>query len=75
MTVDDAEALRDILLKSVKKYEAEFGLKDEYGQRYRVDFPLEWKGKQAIIRSGWIIEPDSSYPRLTSCYVLEKTER
>lgn len=75
MTIDDAEALRDILLKAVKQYEAEVGMKDEYGQRYRVDFPLEWKNRRAIIRSGWIIEPDIPYPRLTSCYVLEKTER
>lgn len=70
ITVNDAEKLRDILLTAVKKYEAEPGLKDVYGQRYRVDFPLEWKGRQAMIRTAWIIEPDMPYPRLTSCYIL-----
>ena len=70
MTADDAEALRDILLKAVREYEAELGLKDNYGQRYQVDFTLEWKGKWAVIRSTWIIEPDMPYPRLTSCYPL-----
>lgn len=64
MTADDAETLRNILLKAVKQYDAEIGMKDECGQRYRVDFPLEWKGRQAIIRSGWIIEHDIPYPRL-----------
>ncbi len=69
MTSDDADELRDILLKAVKEYEAEPGLKDEYGQRYQVDFPLEREGRHAIIRSAWIIEPDIPYPRLTGCYV------
>jgi len=72
MTANDAEVLRDALLKAVREYEAELGLKDDYGQRYQVDFPLEWRGRQVIIRSAWIIEPDIPYPRLTSCYVLEE---
>jgi hypothetical protein len=70
MTADDAAALRDILLRVVVECEADLGLKDGYGQRYLVDFPLDWKGKQAVIRSTWIVEPDVSYPRLTSCFVL-----
>jgi hypothetical protein len=70
MTVDDAGALRNILLAIVKTHEAEKGKADEYGQRYRIDFKLEWKGKAAIVRSAWIIEVDSDVPRLTSCYPL-----
>ncbi len=72
MTADDAEALRDILLRAVRECDAEVRLKDSYGQRYQVDFPLEWKGRRAMIRSAWIIEPNVPYPRLTSCYVLEE---
>jgi hypothetical protein len=71
MTANDAQVLRDAL-KAVREYEAELGLKDDYGQRYQVDFPLEWKDRQATVRSAWIIEPDTPYPRLTSCYVLEE---
>ena len=71
ITANDAEALRGILLQAVRGYKAELSLKDEYGQRYRVDFLLEWKGKRAMIRSAWIIEPHVAHPRLTSCYVLE----
>lgn len=70
ITTDDAEVLRDILLQAVRKNDAELGLKDNYGQRYQVDFTLEWKGKQSVIRSTWIIEPNVPYPRLTSCYPL-----
>ena len=72
LTIDDAEALRNILLKTIREYDAEVGLKDSYGQRYQVDFPLEWQGIRAVVRSAWIIEPEVPYPRLTSCYVLEK---
>jgi hypothetical protein len=72
ITADDATALRDVLLKIVKEEEVELGLRDSYGQRYQLDFTLDWKGKRAIIRSGWIIEANIPSPRLTSCYVLEE---
>lgn len=70
MTAADAGALRDILLRAVKEHDAELGLKDDYGQRYQLDFTLDWRGRRGVVRSGWIIEPDVPYPRLTSCYVL-----
>ncbi len=72
MTANDAESLRRALLQAAREQEAELGLADDYGQRYQVDFVLEWKGRRAIIRSAWIIEFDTPYPRLTSCYVLEE---
>jgi hypothetical protein len=70
MTAADAEVLRDMLLQTVKTHDAHVGYQDVYGQRYTVDFLLEWHGRQALIRSGWILEPGSEVPRLTSCYVL-----
>ncbi len=70
MIADDAEDLRDALLQAVKTHEAQFGLRDAYGQRYIVDFMLAWRGKQAMIRSAWIVEHDSDTPRLTTCYPL-----
>ena len=70
MTADDVEDLREILLEAVKKHEASLDLKDQYGQRYHVDFLRRWQGRQAKIRSAWIIESDVESPRLTSCYIL-----
>ena len=70
MSTDDAEGLRDALLRAVKTHDAQFGLRDVYGQRYIVDFMLAWRGKQAMIRSAWIIEHNSDTPRLTTCYPL-----
>lgn len=70
LTRDDAADLRDALLQAVRTHEAKLGRRDAYGQRYIVDFVLEWRGKQAMIRSSWIIEHGTDTPRLTSCYPL-----
>lgn len=70
MTADNAEELRQILLQVVNTHEARLGRQDEFGQRYTLDFVLEWQNRSAILRSGWIIEHNSKIPRLTTCYPL-----
>lgn len=70
MTADDAEELRQILLEVVQTGEARLGRQDEFGQRYTLDFTLEWQNRSAIVRSGWVIEHGSETPRLTTCYPL-----
>ncbi len=70
VTADNAEELRQILLEIIKTYEAQLGRRDEFGQRYILDFNLEWQNKSGIIRSGWLIEHGSDIPRLTTCYPL-----
>lgn len=70
MTADNAEELREILLEVVKTQEARLGRRDEFGQRYTVDFTIQWQDRSATVRSGWIIENDSDIPRLTTCYPL-----
>jgi hypothetical protein len=66
MTADDAEDLRTLLLQAVNITDGQLGRRDAYGQRYTVDFLMEWRDKQAMVRSGWIIEHDSDAPRLTT---------
>lgn len=70
MTAEDAEELRQILLEVVKNVEVRLGRKDAFGQRYTLDFPIEWQNRSATLRSGWIIEHGSNIPRLTTCYPL-----
>jgi hypothetical protein len=70
LTVADAEVLRAILLEVVRIHAAQLGYRDAYGQRYTVDFQLDWQGKRAWVRSGWLLEHGSMTPRLISCYVL-----
>jgi hypothetical protein len=70
MNADDAEALQAALLEAATTQEAETGRKDAFGQRYTIDFKVDWRGNEAVIRSGWILENDSDTPRLTTCYPL-----
>lgn len=58
MRADDAEELRQILLEVIKTQEARLGQRDQFGQRYTLDFRLEWQDRNATVRSGWIIEHD-----------------
>jgi hypothetical protein len=70
MTAADAESLRNLLLQAVRTQDAQPGYQDAYGQRYMVDFQMEWRGRRARIHSAWILEHGSDVPRLTSCYVF-----
>jgi hypothetical protein len=70
MTADNAEELRQILLDIIKNHEVKLGRQDEFGQRYTLDFEISWQNREATLRSGWIIEPGSEIPKLTTCYPL-----
>ena len=67
----DAETLRRAIFKAISIEDAVIARKDQYGQRYIVDFGIKRTGKpDAMIRTTWIIRSDEDFPRLTSCYVL-----
>jgi hypothetical protein len=70
MTAENAEELRQIILEKVKTQEVSLNRYDEHGQRYTLDFTLEWQNRSATIRTGWIIKSGSEIPSLTSCYPL-----
>jgi hypothetical protein len=70
MIPDNAEELRQILLEVIQTHKAQLGRRDGFGQRYTLDFTIEWQNRSATLRSGWIIEHDSEIPRLTTCYPL-----
>jgi hypothetical protein len=72
MSMDDAEELRNILLQVVKTHDAALGSKDKHGQRYRIDFTLTWRGRDATVRSTWTIRSDEDFPRLVTCFPLEE---
>jgi hypothetical protein len=62
--------LRQAILSAVQSEEAIAGEGDEYGQRYIVDFSMTRQGREAVIRSAWIVRRGEDAPRLTSCYIL-----
>lgn len=70
LTASDVNELRDAILFAIQTEEVIAGERDEYGQRYLVDFSMKRPGRQAVIRSAWIVRHGEDAPRLTSCYVL-----
>lgn len=69
LTVADADGLRDALLHAAVNEEAILGRRDNYGQRYTIDFIMTTAIGTATVRSGWIVRAGETTPRLTSCYV------
>jgi hypothetical protein len=70
LTRDDADVLRNALLKAARESEAALGERDDYGQRYVLDFQMSGPGGQARVRSSWIVLVGEDSPRMTSCYVI-----
>lgn len=66
----DVFELREAVLSAVQVEESIAGERDEYGQRYIVDFFMRRQGREAVVRSAWIVRRGEDVPRLTSCYVL-----
>jgi hypothetical protein len=70
ISADDAEELRQAILSAVLANNATPTERDEYGQRFIVDFSMRRESKEAVVRSSWIVRRGEDFPRLTSCYVL-----
>jgi len=66
----DEDELRDAIVSAIHMEEAIAGERDEYDKRYLVDFSMKRLGREALVRSAWIIRRGEDAPRLTSCYVL-----
>ncbi|MGI8857477.1 MAG: DUF6883 domain-containing protein [Thermomicrobiales bacterium] len=69
LTADDVEQLRDALLVAAVSDDAVATLRDEFGQRYVVDFGMATTFRRANVRSTWIIRVGEDFPRLVSCFV------
>ena len=69
-TVTEADVLRQALLKAALEGEATQRERDDYGQRYMVDFQIGGPRGRAMVRSSWIILEGEDFPRMTSCHVL-----
>jgi hypothetical protein len=70
LTAGHAEDLRDALLEAARTTDAKPTDRDQYGQRYIIDFTMNGPAGSGTIRSSWIVLAGEDFPRLTSCYVL-----
>lgn len=66
----DAELLRQYIMEAAMTVNASAGDRDEYGQRYTVDFECVRSERRAVIRTTWIVLSGEDFPRLTTCFVL-----
>lgn len=67
---DESEILKTALLKAVRDQLAVPIKRNEYGQKYVIDFEINHSGKRAKVRSAWIVRNNENFPRLITCYVL-----
>lgn len=69
LTLADADWLRERLLRVAREEEAVAGGPSPFGEKYVIDFTLTRGGLSAVVRSAWIVETDTNFPRLINCYV------
>lgn len=66
----DASHLAAALAEAARVRDAVFDTSDGYGERFHIDFPITFQGRQANLRSAWLVPPGSSAPILLTAYVL-----
>ena len=70
--LEQAEWLRDQLLKIARESDCHRGQRDEHGQRHTVDFTVSYDGRVARLRSAWNVRPDEDF-LAWYCHVPEDT--
>lgn len=69
LTSEDAKWLRLEVLKIAIERDAVIGELSRFGQKYLIDAELTLNERTAIVRTAWIIENGTDFPRLVSCYL------
>jgi len=67
---EDSAELQAYLLEAVRTETAAALHADLWGQYWRVDAPIARQGRQAVIRSLWIVRKGEDAPRFVTCWVL-----
>ena len=66
----NADDLMKQVYSKLSESESVIGKLDQYGQRYTVDMNITSpNGNSKIVRTGWIIKPESTVPELSTIYV------
>jgi hypothetical protein len=77
ITRNDAEQLRHVIMESVLTMEAVEQESTEYGRRFVIDLQISWaKGiiiSTAAVRTAWIVRNDEDFPRMTTCFCLQRS--
>ncbi|QJB56884.1 DUF6883 domain-containing protein [Pseudodesulfovibrio sp. zrk46] len=65
----NANSLLQQIQEGVKNNIAISGKVNEYGSRFTVDIPVTGPKGTGVVRTGWIYEPGSNVPKLTTLFV------
>ncbi len=69
VTLDDAGWLRAQVIKIATECDVMTSKPSPFGQKYVIDADLTFHERSAIVRTAWIIENGTDFPRLVKCYV------
>jgi hypothetical protein len=70
LVVSDAAWLREFILVAVPDAEVVAGpTPSPFGEKYVIDLLVARGARSAMVRTTWIVEYGTDFPRLTSCYV------
>jgi hypothetical protein len=61
--------LKEAIFEAVVSNFAIFERENSFGELYRLDFPMTYGGKTAIVRTGWVILQGEDFARLTTCFI------
>jgi hypothetical protein len=73
-TQDNYEPLLQQIANKSLEAKAVYQSTDRHGKRYQVDLEITGiePGQQEIVRTGWIVEPDSDTAKLVTLYVRKR---
>lgn len=69
ITIADAGEFRLLLLSTAQSPDAEPWKVDRFGESFTVDAMISWRGRSAVVTTGWIVRFGEDFPRLTTAYV------
>lgn len=70
ITAEIFYVLKEAIQVAALSEEVVFLRKLSSGNLYQLDFEMNYFGKSAVVRTGWIVLQDEDFPRLTTCFVL-----
>ncbi|MCO8274716.1 hypothetical protein M1L60_29380 [Actinoplanes sp. TRM 88003] len=62
----DADLIEQQIRRGVRDGQPIMGKADQYGQRWAVDVPLSGPGGTVVVRTAWILDAESTVPRLVT---------
>ena len=69
LTIADAGWFRQEILRSVQDAEAVELETDRFGTRFCVDLVLRRHGREAVVRTVWIVAGSTEAPRFVTCWI------